>query len=168
MDDVFKIILAAFFMIILIGCGVMIFNQPTENVSNDATINEVIQEKVDDLNDGGTVKITNAKEDVTYTISSSKANSNSNANTNANANSNSKSESKSESVSNVVVGEDKSDSGVQGGHVAKNSQEDKGYYYQINYNDGNFRQYDTKTGNLIGSTFEEDQAKLSVSGAQMV
>ena len=30
----------------------------------------------------------------------------------------------------------------------------------LNYSDGNFRQYDTKTGDLIGSSFDEDQEKL--------
>lgn len=51
-------------------------------------------------------------------------------------------------------------SGVTGGGAEYNAQDGGGYYYQINYSDGNFRQYDTKTGDLIGSSFDEDQEKL--------
>ena len=53
-----------------------------------------------------------------------------------------------------------SGSGVTGGGAEYNAQDGGGYYYQINYSDGNFRQYDTKTGDLIGSSFDEDQEKL--------
>ena len=175
MDDVFKIIIGAFFLILVIGCGVILFNQPTKNVVDDATIADVIEDKVSDFKDGGSVNITNNNQNVTYTISSSKTNSNSNSNSNnANANNNNGKSSYSissndkDTVTNVAVGSEKSESGVSAGHVVKNSHEDKGYYYQINYNDGNFRQYDTKTGNLIGSTFDEYQAKLSITGGQLV
>lgn len=36
---------------------------------------------------------------------------------------------------------------------------DGSYFYEKTYDDGNVRQYD-ENGNLIGSTFDEDQAQL--------
>ena len=59
-------------------------------------------------------------------------------------------------------------SGVTGGGAEYNAQAGKGYYYQINYSDGNFRQYDTKTGDLIGSSFDEDQEKLGNYNGEML
>lgn len=37
-----------------------------------------------------------------------------------------------------------------------NYQAGEGYYKEITYKDGNFRQYDIQTGKLIGSSFESD------------
>lgn len=59
-------------------------------------------------------------------------------------------------------------SGVTGGGAEYNAQDGGGYYYQINYSDGNFRQYDTKTGDLIGSSFDEDQEKLGNYNGEML
>ena len=61
-----------------------------------------------------------------------------------------------------------SGSGVTGGGAEYNAQDGGGYYYQINYSDGNFRQYDTKTGDLIGSSFDEDQEKLGNYNGEML
>ncbi|MBO7713715.1 MAG: hypothetical protein J6S85_09115 [Methanobrevibacter sp.] len=65
-------------------------------------------------------------------------------------------------------GSSSSGSGVTGGGAEYNAQEGSGYYYQINYSDGNFRQYDTKTGDLIGSSFDEDQEKLGNYNGEML
>lgn len=40
--------------------------------------------------------------------------------------------------------------------VKFNYQAGEGYYKEVTYKDGNFRQYDTKTGKLIGSSYETD------------
>ena len=80
--------------------------------------------------------------------------------TNSNANSNANSNGSSAQLS--------SGSGVTGGGAEYNGQAGGGYMYQINYSDGNFRQYDTKTGELIGSTFDEDQEKLGNINGEML
>ena len=41
-----------------------------------------------------------------------------------------------------------------------NGQAGEGYIREVTYSDGNFRQYDSVTGELIGSSFEGDQARL--------
>lgn len=44
--------------------------------------------------------------------------------------------------------------------VKFNEQNGEGYYRQVEYSDGNFRQYDVETDKLIGSSYESDQDKL--------
>lgn len=66
------------------------------------------------------------------------------------------------------VSSSSSGSGVSGGSTEYNGQAGGGYFYQINYKDGNFRQYDTKTGELIGSSFSEDQEKLGNYNGEML
>ena len=44
--------------------------------------------------------------------------------------------------------------------VKFNAQNGEGYYREVTYNDGGFRQYDTETGELIGSSYDSDQDKL--------
>ena len=44
--------------------------------------------------------------------------------------------------------------------VKFNKQAGEGYYREVNYDDGNFRQYDVDTGKLIGSSYDSDQDKL--------
>ena len=44
--------------------------------------------------------------------------------------------------------------------VKFNAQNGEGYYREVTYSDGGFRQYDTDTGELIGSSYESDQDKL--------
>ena len=53
-----------------------------------------------------------------------------------------------------------SDPSVVGESVEFNYQNGEGYYRQVEYADGNFRQYDVNTGELIGSSFESDQQYL--------
>ena len=44
--------------------------------------------------------------------------------------------------------------------VKFNAQNGEGYYREVTYKDGGFRQYDTETGDLIGSSYDSDQDKL--------
>ena len=44
--------------------------------------------------------------------------------------------------------------------VKFNSQNGEGSYKEITYKDGGFRQYDTESGELIGSSYDSDQDKL--------
>ena len=41
-----------------------------------------------------------------------------------------------------------------------NAQNGEGYYREVTYKDGGFRQFDTETGELIGSSYDSDQDKL--------
>ena len=55
-----------------------------------------------------------------------------------------------------------SDSGsdVVSEEVKYNYQDDGGYYREVTYKDGGFRQYDSESGELIGSSYDSDQDKL--------
>ncbi|SEL01434.1 hypothetical protein SAMN05216439_1807 [Methanobrevibacter gottschalkii] len=44
--------------------------------------------------------------------------------------------------------------------VKFNAQQGEGYFREVTYSDGNFRQYDVDTGKLIGSSYDSDQDKL--------
>lgn len=44
--------------------------------------------------------------------------------------------------------------------VKFNHQAGSGYYKQVTYRDGGFRQYDVDTGKLIGSSYQSDQKYL--------
>ena len=44
--------------------------------------------------------------------------------------------------------------------VKFNGQNGEGYYREVTYSDGGFRQYDTETGELIGSSYDSDQKNL--------
>ena len=45
--------------------------------------------------------------------------------------------------------------------VKYNGQADNGSYYrEVTYSDGGFRQYDTSSGELIGSSYDSDQKNL--------
>ena len=44
--------------------------------------------------------------------------------------------------------------------VKFNAQNGEGYYREVTYKDGGFRQYDTQTGDLIGLSYDSDQDKL--------
>ena len=67
-------------------------------------------------------------------------------------------------VSNVASSE--SSSSQSGGSdivseiVKFNGQNGEGSYREVTYKDGGFRQYDTETGKLIGSSYSSDQANL--------
>lgn len=68
-------------------------------------------------------------------------------------------------VSNVASSEssDSSQSGdsdIVSEEVKFNAQNGEGYYREVTYKDGGFRQYDTESGDLIGSSYDSDQANL--------
>ena len=44
--------------------------------------------------------------------------------------------------------------------VKFNAQNGEGYYREVTYADGGFRQYDTESGDLIGSSYDSDQKNL--------
>ena len=51
--------------------------------------------------------------------------------------------------------------GVVSEEVKYNGQADDGSYYrEVTYSDGGFRQYNTSSGELIGSSYESDQKNL--------
>lgn len=53
-----------------------------------------------------------------------------------------------------------SDSNVVSEKVKFNAQMGDGYYREVTYSDGGMRQYDTESGELIGSTYDSDQDQL--------
>ena len=72
-------------------------------------------------------------------------------------------------VSNVESSDDSGSSGnsvvdkvsdIVSEEVKFNAQNGEGYYREVTYKDGGFRQYDTESGDLIGSSYESDQSKL--------
>ena len=52
------------------------------------------------------------------------------------------------------------DSDVVSEEVKFNYQDGEGYYREVTYKDGGFRQFDVDTGELIGSSYDSDQDKL--------
>ena len=52
------------------------------------------------------------------------------------------------------------DSDIVSEEVKFNGQNGEGYYREVTYKDGGFRQYDTESGDLIGSSYKSDQANL--------
>lgn len=52
------------------------------------------------------------------------------------------------------------DSDVVSEEVKFNAQNGEGYYREVTYKDGGFRQYDTESGDLIGSSYDSDQKNL--------
>ena len=67
-------------------------------------------------------------------------------------------------VSNVASSESSSsqsdDSDIVSEVVKFNEQNGEGYYREVTYKDGGFRQYDKDSGELIGSSYESDQSNL--------
>lgn len=59
-----------------------------------------------------------------------------------------------------LVEEDVDDSDIVSEEVKYNYQAGGGYYKEVTYRDGGFRQYDTQTGELIGSSYQSDQKYL--------
>ena len=53
-----------------------------------------------------------------------------------------------------------SDKDVVSEEVKFNEQNGEGYDREVTYEDGGFRQFDVETGELIGSSYKEDQSKL--------
>ncbi|MGN0177623.1 MAG: flagellar protein, FliL [Methanobrevibacter sp.] len=60
----------------------------------------------------------------------------------------------------TTANSDSSGPSVVSEDVKFNKQAGEGYYREVNYDDGNFRQYDVDTGKLIGSSYDSDQDKL--------
>ena len=56
--------------------------------------------------------------------------------------------------------DDDGDSDVVSEEVKFNAQNGEGYYREVTYKDGGFRQYDTESGDLIGSSYDSDQDQL--------
>ena len=72
-------------------------------------------------------------------------------------------------VSNVASSKDSDSSSSDAGNIIDdivneevkfNAQNGEGYYREVTYKDGGFRQYDTESGELIGSSYDSDQDKL--------
>ena len=68
-------------------------------------------------------------------------------------------------VSNVASSESSDssqsgDSNIVSEVVKFNEQNGEGYYREVTYSDGGFRQYDKDSGELIGSSYESDQDSL--------
>ena len=71
-------------------------------------------------------------------------------------------------VKNASFGDDDSDSSsddddgvyVVSEEVKFNAQNGEGYYREVTYSDGEFRQFDVDSGELIGSSYDSDQDKL--------
>lgn len=53
-----------------------------------------------------------------------------------------------------------SDSDIVSEEVKFNYQNGSGYYREVTYRDGGFRQFDTESNELIGSSYDSDQDKL--------
>ncbi|PWB86978.1 hypothetical protein MBBWO_00920 [Methanobrevibacter woesei] len=64
------------------------------------------------------------------------------------------------SSQNSAGGDSSNDPYVVSESVEFNYQNGEGYYRQVEYSDGNFRQYDVNTGELIGSSYPSDQKYL--------
>ena len=52
------------------------------------------------------------------------------------------------------------DSDIVSEEIKFNAQNGEGYYREVTYRDGGFRQFDVETGELIGSSYSSDQSKL--------
>lgn len=57
-------------------------------------------------------------------------------------------------------GSQSADSDIVSEEVKFNAQNGEGYYREVTYKDGGFRQYDTESGDLIGSSYSSDQKYL--------
>ena len=55
---------------------------------------------------------------------------------------------------------DNNDEGIVSEKVKYNYQAGGGYYREVTYKDGGFRQFDLETGKLIGSSYKSDSSKL--------
>lgn len=72
--------------------------------------------------------------------------------------------SKNPNDSSVLVSQsadyDSEDENIVSEEIKFNAQAGSGYYREIQYDDGGFRQFDVDTGKLIGSSYESDQKYL--------
>ena len=157
MSDLPKVFIGVLIGILIIGGAIMLFSHPNsdttnvteQNVSDGGSISDVIQEKVQTL--------TNQQNVANNTVQNAQNYNSNNTNTNTYSNNNGNSGSGQQNQYQV-----------SGGHSEKNYQAGQGEFYEISYSDGNFRQYDKKTGELVGSSFDEDQEKLGVVDGDLV
>ena len=157
MSDLPKVFIGVLIGILIIGGAIMLFSHPNsdttnvteQNVSDSGSISDVVQEKVQTL--------TNQQNVANNTVQNAQNYNSNNTNTNTYSNNNGNSGSGQQNQYQV-----------SGGHSEKNYQAGQGEFYEISYSDGNFRQYDTKTGELVGSSFDEDQEKLGVVDGELV
>ena len=63
-------------------------------------------------------------------------------------------------VSDSSAGDDSSEPYIVSEEIKYNGQQGGGYYREVTYSDGEFRQFDNVTGELIGSSYDSDQDKL--------
>jgi hypothetical protein len=56
--------------------------------------------------------------------------------------------------------DDNVDDDIVNEEIKFNYQNGEGYYREVTYKDGGFRQFDLDTGELIGSSYDSDQDKL--------
>ena len=63
-------------------------------------------------------------------------------------------------IANVSGNMSGNDSDIVSEEILFNSQQGEGYYREVTYSDGGFRQFDVDTGELIGSSYDSDQDKL--------
>ena len=61
---------------------------------------------------------------------------------------------------NVTANTTSGDSDIVSEEIVYNEQAGGGYYREVHYRDGGFRQYDVETGKLIGSSYQSDQQYL--------
>lgn len=60
----------------------------------------------------------------------------------------------------VSQADDFSESKIISEEIKHNHQSGEGQYREVRYEDGGFRQFDTETGELIGSSYKSDQENL--------
>lgn len=65
-----------------------------------------------------------------------------------------------DNVSDSSAGDDSSEPYIVSEEIKYNGQQGGGYYREVTYSDGEFRQFDNVTGELIGSSYDSDQDKL--------
>ena len=78
---------------------------------------------------------------------------------------NSSSDNGTDDVKNATLSDNKTNSSYNDSDIVKeeikfNAQNGEGYYREVTYRDGGFRQFDVETGELIGSSYASDQDKL--------
>lgn len=81
------------------------------------------------------------------------------------ADKNSSSDNKTDDVKNATLTSNQTTSSDNDSDIVKeetkfNAQNGSGYYREVTYKDGGFRQFDSNTGELIGSSYASDQDKL--------
>ena len=137
MDKVFKIMIGAMFVIIVIGCLGMLYAQPTPTFNDNCTYN-LIKEKISDYNNGDSLDVSNKQSNSTTVASSSK-----------------------------YKGFDSNDPNIEIIEKEYIRGDRDLPFYKVTYRDGEFRQFDAKSGELIGSSYQSDQEKFGIYNGQL-